>query len=151
MNKTVQTTIQKGFTLIEVLLVVAIISILAGIVIIAVNPNKQLGDTKNAQRRADVNTIINAVYQYGLDNNGTLPAAITTTATEICKTGAASCTALIDLAVLATNEKYVISIPIDPAGGSTNGTGYHIKKTANNRVTVTAPSADNSAVISVTR
>ena len=57
---------KKGFTLIEVLLVVAIIAILAGIVILAVNPAKQLADTRNAQRRADVNTIINAAYQLSL-------------------------------------------------------------------------------------
>lgn len=34
---------RSGFTLIEVLLVVALLSILAGIVILAINPIKQLG------------------------------------------------------------------------------------------------------------
>ena len=143
---------QKGFTLIEVLLVVAIISILAGIVILAINPNKQLGDTKNGQRRADVNTILNAVYQYALDNNGTLPTGITTSATGICKTGAASCTGLVDLTVLTTNEKYVVSIPMDPSiAAASTSTGYTILKTANNRITVAAPNAEQGATISVTR
>ncbi len=151
----------KGFTLLEILLVVAAISILAGIVIIAINPTKQLGDTRNAQRRADVNTILNAVYQVALDNNGNLPQQIPSTgdcataANEICKTGVplATCTtaSLVDLSSTTLNEKYIVAVPADPSGASANGTGYRIFKTANSRVTVCAPNAEQSATISVTR
>lgn len=66
-------TRNKGFTLLEILLVVAIISILAGIVIVAINPAKQLGDARNAQRKSDVQTILNGVYQYVIDSQGRLP------------------------------------------------------------------------------
>lgn len=145
---------QSGFTLLEVLLVVAILAILAGIVIIAINPGKNLADTRNSQRQADVTTILNGVYQYALDNNGTVPASITVTPTEICATGSASCTGLIDLAVVTTNEKYLVSVPKDPQCSTTcaaNGVGYMISKTANGRLTVSAPDAEQGKTISVSR
>lgn len=145
---------KKGFTLLEVLLVVAIIAILAGIVILAINPSKQLGDTRNAQRQADVTTILNAIYQYSLDNNGTLPASITTTSTEICATGAASCTGLVDLSTIVTGGKYIVALPKDPQCSSvcaTDGIGYKINKDANGRLTITAPAAEQGRVISVSR
>lgn len=140
---------QKGFTLIEVLLVVALIGVLVAIVIVAINPSKNLKDTRDAQRRTDVNTILNAVYQYTIDNTGTLPASITTTSTEICKTGG-TCTGLIDLGVLTTAEKYLSSLPFDPSTSTANSTKYSILKTANNRVTVTAV-GENAGTITVTR
>ncbi len=148
--------LNKGFTLIEVLLVVAIIAILAGIVIIAVNPSKQLGDSRNAQRRADVSTILNAVYQYSIDNNGSLPTTtpvISTTATIACSTTGATCTtsSYVDLGQLTTNGKYLVSIPKDPSNPTAPSSGYNISKDANGRITVSAPSAENSATISITR
>jgi prepilin-type N-terminal cleavage/methylation domain-containing protein len=152
---------QSGFTLLEVLLVVAIIAILAGIVIIAINPGKQLGDTRNAQRQADVTTVLNSVYQYALDNNGVVPTTITATPTEICKTGTApaTCTSstLIDLSVVTTSGKYVASMPIDPqcpTNCNANGNGYKISKDATTgRITVTNSgiNVEQSKIISVTR
>jgi prepilin-type N-terminal cleavage/methylation domain-containing protein len=152
--KKMKKSAQEGFTLLEVLLVVAIIAILAGIVIIAINPGKNLGDTRNSQRSADVNTVLNGVYQYSLDNNGTLPAGITTTATEVCATGAASCTSLVDLAALTTSGKYLVSLPKDPQCATVcavNGTGYKISKDANGRLIVVAPFAEQGKTISVTK
>jgi type IV pilus assembly protein PilA len=152
--KTLKKNAQSGFTLLEVLLVVAIIAILAGIVIIAINPGKNLGDTRNSQRSADVNTILNGVYQYSLDNNGTLPAGITVTSTEVCATGAPVCTSLVDLTALTTAGKYLVSIPKDPQCATvcaTNGAGYKINKDANGRLVVTATYAEQGKTISVTK
>lgn len=144
-------TPSRGFTLLEILLVVAAIGILAGIVILALNPAKQLGDTRNGQRRADVNTILNAVYQYTIDNNGTLPTSITTTLTEICATDASSCSGLIDLDVLTTDQKYLTAIPTEPQKTDADGAGYMIKKSTNGRITVEAQFEEASTTISVVR
>ena len=137
---------QKGFTLLEILLAVAAIAILAGIVIVAINPGKQLADTRNAQRKVDVKTILNAVYQYATDNRGTLPASLSTAPVEICKTGAASCAGLVDLSALTPT--YVVAIPVDPASVSANGSGYYIATSTGNRLIITAPGAERGQVIS---
>ncbi|MBU2213454.1 type II secretion system GspH family protein [Patescibacteria group bacterium] len=150
---------RRAFTLIELLLVIGIIAILASIVIVAINPTKQLGDARNAQRRSDVNTVLNAVYQYAIDNNGTLPGAIPTgTAKLICEstTTGLSCTDVapggvegVDLSSLVGT--YVVDIPADPQDAVTGTVGYTIIQDANGRVTVAAPGAEQSATISVTR
>ena len=143
---------QKGFTLLEILLVVAAIGILAGIVILAINPSKQLGDTRNAQRRVNINTILNAVYQYTIDNSGNVPSSIPVgTPKEICRASTSS--DCVDLTVLTLNEKYLTSIPSDPSDGClADGVCYKIMKTANNRITVLATGTENGiGTISVTR
>lgn len=150
---------KKAFTLIEMLLVVAMIAILAGIVILAINPAKQLGDTRNAQRWSDVRSILDAVHQYGIDHNGNLPSTInqqpdcnTISINEICKFDTlASCAGYTDLRVLTTDKKYLTATPIDPSGSETAGNGYFIKKDSNNRVTVCAPHQEQGAQITVTR
>ena len=142
-------TRHSAFTLIELLLVIGIIAILASIVIVAINPTKQLGDARNAQRRADVNTILNAVYQYSIDNNGSLPSTITTGETEICKSGInVDCTGLVNLNMLTGS--YVVAVPNDPQTATATSTKYTILKSGN-RVTVKAPDAEQGAAISVTR
>lgn len=142
---------KSGFTLLEILLVVAAIGILAGIVIFAINPQKQLTDTRNAQRRMDVNSILNSVYQYSIDNNGIFPAGITTSSVEICKTDTEDCGTLLDLSMLTLNSKYLTSLPIDPQSLFGDGTGYFISKDTDGRITVLTTSSEDGITISVTR
>jgi prepilin-type N-terminal cleavage/methylation domain-containing protein len=153
---------RRGFTLIELLLVIGIIAILASIVIVAINPTKQLADDRNEQRRSDVNTILKATYQYAIDNNGTLPSCIDTTAKGVC-TGGSDCAAYAagdsggpaaGCNLDALTGSYLDNLPTDPSGEpgtSVEYTGYDIVRDANKRVTVSAPEAENAATISVTR
>lgn len=153
--------IGEGFTLLEILLVVAAIGILAGIVILAINPGKQLGDTRNAQRRIDVNTILNAVYQYSLDNNGNFPSGIDNipATSQVlgtdsnCDTTCAATTtipACVDLSAALT-PTYLVAIPRDPKTGSSTNSSYYINKRADGRLTVGSCAPENSAVVNVTR
>ncbi|MBM3227261.1 prepilin-type N-terminal cleavage/methylation domain-containing protein [Candidatus Peribacteria bacterium] len=145
---------RSGFTLIELLLVIGIIAILAAIVVVAVDPTKQLADARNAQRRSDVNTILNAVYQYAIDNDGTLPGCLPSatvgTTYNICTI--AACTGVTNgCDLMPLTDKDLVSMPVDPSGATGNDTRYDISKDANNRVTVSADSAEHGETISVTR
>lgn len=62
---------KKGFTIIEVLIVLAIAGLILLIVFLAV-PNLQR-NSRNTQKRSDVNVIAAAVNEFLTTNNGSLP------------------------------------------------------------------------------
>ncbi len=129
--------------------IIGVISILASIVIVAINPTKQIGDARNAQRRSDTNTILNAVYQYAIDNNGDLPTTLPTTPREICQYEAYDCAGLVDLSPLVGD--YLVDIPSDPATNDPRSTEYTIEYDSAGRVTVAAPHAEGEEEIYVRR
>jgi type IV pilus assembly protein PilA len=148
-----KTNTTKGFTLVELLVVIGVLAVLLTITLIAINPARQFSQSNNTKRASDVNTILNAVHQYAADNKGTLPAGITATSQTVSSGGANICAALV--------TDYVAALPVDPL--TNNGTPVSdctaaydtnytiIRSASNNRITVSAPAAELGAVISVTR
>jgi len=143
----------KGFTLIEVLLVIGLIAILAAIVIVAINPARQFAQARNTQRSSDVNAILNAVHQNMIDNRGNwnCTTSLPTTPTIISSSISTGdiCECLVDT--------FLPAMPFDPSTGhfytdcSNYDTGYTIVKSSGGRVTVSATSAELETTISVTR
>lgn len=63
-------TNKKGFTLIELILVIAIIAILAAAIFVALDPARRLNESRNARRWTDVTTLLDGVVKYQVDNRG---------------------------------------------------------------------------------
>lgn len=58
---TLRMTGLKGFTLIEILIVIAVLGVLAGAVVVAINPVEQVARAKDSQRKTAVSSLYKAV------------------------------------------------------------------------------------------
>ena len=132
----------SGFTLIEILLVVAAIAVLAGIVIVAINPAKTLAEMRNGDRVSDINQIYKAVYQHTTNNRGGLHSTFSGLEAEvpsdICKPGGSTDCLNLDSLLAPT---YLAEIPVDPnVNAGDDLSGYQIVRTTGNRIIVQASS-----------
>lgn len=156
MKNTTLKTNERGFTLIELLVVIGILAILLAITLIAINPARQFAQARNTERRSAITQILNAVGGYFADHGGNLP-------TGLSGQAAGTYTALNDtnypsLCTEIVNE-YIPALPVDPSNGAGDVdtcaagwvTDYEIMRDANNRITISAPSAENGETITVTR
>jgi prepilin-type N-terminal cleavage/methylation domain-containing protein len=131
----------KGFTLLEILLVIAAIGILAAIVLVAINPTKQIESARSAQRKSEINSITKAIQQYSIDNNGQYPAGIETGAKPICNTGSQKSTDTLSPTTLCDNKTdlrvlvptYIASIP------QSDSNNYYVRRSNNNNIEVSHP------------
>lgn len=156
MNKT---KYKKGFTLIEVLVVIGIIAILAAVVIVAVNPSRQFKLARDSQRTSNVNAILNAIHQNIAEHKGIFtcegsPKNLPTDNTVI-KSGSVDDPGNISRCI---SPDYISSIPYDPSqpgahytDNSDYDTKYSFYVDTNGRITVTAGAELAAQPISVTR
>ena len=137
----------KGFTLIELLVVIGIIAILAAIVLVAVNPARQFAIARDTTRRNDIYQVLNAIYQYSVDNNGNFPTSITGSWVDI-----GNCTGCLNLAADLV-PTYIPTIPFDPLTGDITAgtTDYVLAQEATGRLTASASSSEVTIPLTITR
>ena len=150
---------RKGFTLIEILIVIGLISILAATVLIAINPSRQFKLARDSQRTANVTAIINSIGQNISENSGSFKCSglVTTFPATSTIIKSASSTGGFDLASCVV-PTYLASLPFDPSKTGAHfisisdyDTGYRVSADVNGRITVSADGEVSSSTISVTR
>lgn len=139
----------RGFTLLEILLVIAAIGILAAIVIVAINPQRQLAQVRNSARQSDVNTLHKALEQYLIDE-GSYPVGLSEGLVNVCNTGGNAPgegsinPGCLDLRSLVPT--YLASIPIDPTGNSPETNYYIGLNPSNGKLSVTSALAESENI-----
>jgi prepilin-type N-terminal cleavage/methylation domain-containing protein len=150
----------KGFTLIEVLVVIGIIAILAAVVLVAVNPSRQFKLARDSQRTANVNALLNAIHENISEHRGSfmcggIVRSIPTQSTVI-RYGTGYPAYLGDIASCLVPD-YLSSLPYDPSLPGAHyvsvtdyDSGYEISQDANGRITASS-TGELVPSISVTR
>ncbi len=110
-------SINKGFTLIELIIALVIIAFLVVMVIVAIRPGERLAEARNSQRTTHVESIY-AALERAIFQEGTLPeSCLDTTASDVidCENNLV--------------PHYLQELPMDPSCGEEGqSTGYLVKK-----------------------
>ena len=168
----------KGFTMIELLVIIGIISILASMAFVSFDPLTKFQDSRDANRWSDISSLLNAIKVNQIDNEGSYLTSISAMVDNewymivdgsmnigcednntYCDVDIAHDNYCVDLSSLAT-EGYLGDVPISPNGlvnwddGSDNGeegTGYAIKRDSTGVVHVQACESENTTEILISR
>jgi prepilin-type N-terminal cleavage/methylation domain-containing protein len=148
---------RRGFTLVEILIAVALVVITAGIGLLALNPSGQLAAARNTERQLQLQGILNAVRQNIADTttgvftctSGLLPTSTKTMSSANGGYNIAPCLVPI----------YLQTLPFDPVASSSHytsntdyNTGYTIVYNASTtQITVAAPYAELGKTVLITR
>ncbi len=138
---------KSGFTLLEILLAIAILAILAAVTLSAINPIRQLSEARDSQRKNDVSELHKAVQQYFIDK-GAYPADVAddTKIYTICSYPVYSpvdvnCGGLTNIARVI--PVYLSGIPTDPTSSKLGvDTLYRVAFSRTTGVYVEAPKTE---------
>ena len=162
---------KKAYTLIELLIVIAIIAIIAKPVFAALNPLARFTAARTSRRLNDVSAVMTAIKVSQIDragsyitpvanltngvtymiSNGTNTSAVIGTAN--CALSSIGSTTAADLSSLVTGG-YLGSVPVSPNGKgayTATSTGYTITKATNGLITITACDSESTPQPKITR
>ena len=143
-----------GFTIIELLIVIAILAILLATMVVIIKPATQLAKARDTQRESHLVAIVTIILQYSAEHGGALP---DTDGDPVTSNFPTSLTCIgtdpgcFNLSSAGDDGDtivpvYTSSIPYDPKDGSDGDTKYLISVDTNNRLTASA-SGETRALI----
>jgi prepilin-type N-terminal cleavage/methylation domain-containing protein len=162
----------QGFTLVELLLVIAIIAIIAAVIFVALDPLTRFRDSRDSARWQDVAALSNAIQIDQIDNGGSYLAEIAaltagdvymindgSTATGCnaqnanCDVDVTSASHCVDLSGLVS-EGYIGAVPVSQNGAGTwtaGITGYTLTASTTGAIAIQACESENSSDIIIIR
>lgn len=135
---------QKGFSLLELLIVLGVLIILGTAAFYWVDPVAQVGKAEDKRRQNDILNIADAFTSYARDHKGALPilGQVDSSKKVLCSvqpgtqiTCGASTEYCLPISDQNFFDKYLGKLPIDPDKSSDVDTGYYILADANNNIT----------------
>lgn len=148
---------KAGFTLVEILIVIAVMAILTTVVFVALNPLGRFQDARNSTRWSDVSAMLSALKLDQVDNGGAYITEVSDLTADLYyqigagESCAVTCSnptvilqsACVDLSGLV-DEGYLPEVPYDPfdSSASADHTYYYLKKDSNGAITVGACSEE---------
>ncbi len=144
-----------GFTVLELLIVLAILGILLTTTIVLINPGRQLAKARDAQREAHIVSILAIILQYSSEHGGTLPDTDGDPDTSnfptslTCIGTDAGCFDLASAGEVGETivPVYTAEIPKDPKVGSDGNTNYFVYVDANNRLVASASGETKGPIV----
>lgn len=128
----------RAFTLMEIIIALAIIAILTGAIIVAINPGRQMAQSRNVQRDSDLHALQYAIQQYYLENRE-YPAELNGTLQDICREGMVDDSCIDLTKYLVPN--YISALPHDPQA-TASSTIYQIAiNPTSGTIELTAPNS----------
>lgn len=142
----------KGFTLIEILIVIGLIAILAAVTIIALNPTASFASARNSERNTEIAQLFNAINrgvvagaisQTGIVNTSTAAALPSCNSTTAPSNGVSA--SFLNITHTIT-PGYLAQVPTDP---STNNPQYLVcyQVAGGTNLTIYAPVTESGGTL----